>query len=170
MSASDVAAAPRTLRLISSAWAVATRPLPRKTAAATDMRALFAIRTPSELRDLARGHGQKRKAGREALIDARRCRIPAFLVFSSREVSLLSPADVTQLLRSWQHGDADALERLLPVVYDHLHRLAHARLRGNTPARHSRPPRSSTRRTSGSWMALTFPGRIARTSSRSAPA
>jgi len=38
--------------------------------------------------------------------------------------------DVTQLLRSWQHGDADALERLLPVVYDHLHRLAHARRRG----------------------------------------
>jgi RNA polymerase sigma-70 factor (ECF subfamily) len=45
-------------------------------------------------------------------------------------VPLLAPSDVTQLLRSWQHGDADALERLLPVVYDHLHRLAHARLRG----------------------------------------
>jgi RNA polymerase sigma factor (TIGR02999 family) len=47
----------------------------------------------------------------------------------------MAPADVTQLLRSWQHGDADALDRLLPIVYAHLRRLAHARLRGENSGR-----------------------------------
>jgi len=31
---------------------------------------------------------------------------------------------VTQLLRAWGDGDAGALERLVPLVYDELHRLA----------------------------------------------
>jgi len=36
-----------------------------------------------------------------------------------------SPAnDVTQLLRAWNAGDADAFERLVPLVYDELHRMA----------------------------------------------
>ena len=42
----------------------------------------------------------------------------------------MAPADVTQLLISWQKGDAEALERLLPLVYSELRRLAHARMRG----------------------------------------
>ena len=37
--------------------------------------------------------------------------------------------DVTALLRQWQQGDASALERLLPLVYDELRRVARARLR-----------------------------------------
>jgi RNA polymerase sigma factor (TIGR02999 family) len=32
-------------------------------------------------------------------------------------------ADVTTLLRAWRGGDAQALERLTPLVYDHLRRL-----------------------------------------------
>ncbi len=32
--------------------------------------------------------------------------------------------DVTQLLVDWSHGDEKALEKLLPLVYDELHRLA----------------------------------------------
>jgi len=37
--------------------------------------------------------------------------------------------DVTQLLDAWQRGDDSALERLLPLVYDELRRVARARLR-----------------------------------------
>lgn len=37
--------------------------------------------------------------------------------------------DVTQLLRLWSDGDAGALDRLVPLVYDHLHRIAHQHLR-----------------------------------------
>jgi RNA polymerase sigma factor (TIGR02999 family) len=37
---------------------------------------------------------------------------------------------VTELLTSWRAGDPAALEALIPVVYDELHRLAHHYLRG----------------------------------------
>ena len=37
--------------------------------------------------------------------------------------------DVTRLLQAWQAGDDDALDRLIPLVYDELHRVAQARLR-----------------------------------------
>ena len=40
-----------------------------------------------------------------------------------------STADISGLLRQWSEGDARALDRLIPVVYDHLRRLAHRRLR-----------------------------------------
>jgi RNA polymerase sigma factor (TIGR02999 family) len=36
-----------------------------------------------------------------------------------------SPLDVTQLLAAWSNGEQDALERLVPLVYSELHRLAH---------------------------------------------
>jgi RNA polymerase sigma factor (TIGR02999 family) len=32
--------------------------------------------------------------------------------------------DITRLLREWQGGSAEALERLIPLVYDELHRIA----------------------------------------------
>jgi len=41
--------------------------------------------------------------------------------------------DVTGLLQRWQAGDADALEQLLPLVYDELRRVARARLRQEQP-------------------------------------
>ena len=37
---------------------------------------------------------------------------------------------VTVLLRAWQAGDASALDRLMPIVYAELHRLARARMHG----------------------------------------
>lgn len=37
--------------------------------------------------------------------------------------------DVSQLLFDWSHGDADALTRLMPLVYDELRRLAGSYLR-----------------------------------------
>jgi RNA polymerase sigma-70 factor, ECF subfamily len=36
-----------------------------------------------------------------------------------------SPQDVTQLLVAWSNGEQQALERLTPLVYQELHRLAH---------------------------------------------
>lgn len=39
-----------------------------------------------------------------------------------------SPSDVTQLLRQWSDGDQDALNRLVPLMYAELRRLAHQRL------------------------------------------
>ena len=44
-----------------------------------------------------------------------------------------SNQDVTALLRQWQAGNADALERLLPLVYEELRRVARARLRQEQP-------------------------------------
>lgn len=45
-------------------------------------------------------------------------------------MSVPGPADVTGLLKAWQRGDATALERLTPVVYEHLRWLARRRMRG----------------------------------------
>ena len=41
--------------------------------------------------------------------------------------------EVTELLLSWRQGDAAALDRLIPVVYDELRRVARRRLRGESP-------------------------------------
>jgi len=40
-----------------------------------------------------------------------------------------SPEGVTQLLERWSEGDEKALDQLMPLVYDELHRLAGAYLR-----------------------------------------
>ena len=45
------------------------------------------------------------------------------------------PHEVTQLLQAWCHGDQGALDRLIPLVYDELHRLAHHYMR-REPAGH----------------------------------
>jgi len=37
----------------------------------------------------------------------------------------MAPDDVTQLLLAWRGGDKAAFDRLLPLVYDELRRLAH---------------------------------------------
>jgi len=41
--------------------------------------------------------------------------------------------DVTDLLLSWRQGDAAALDRLIPLVYDELRHVASRRLRGESP-------------------------------------
>jgi RNA polymerase sigma factor (TIGR02999 family) len=35
-----------------------------------------------------------------------------------------SPQEVTQLLENWRNGDKSALDQLMPLVYDELHRMA----------------------------------------------
>ncbi len=41
--------------------------------------------------------------------------------------------DVTRLLLAWRNGDGQALDRLVPLVYSELHRLAHRQMRGERP-------------------------------------
>ena len=43
------------------------------------------------------------------------------------------PQEVTQLLVDWSHGDRAALEKLTPLVYDELRRLAHHYMEGQRP-------------------------------------
>ena len=44
-----------------------------------------------------------------------------------------SPRDVTQLLVAWNRGDPAALERLMPLVYDELRRVARRSMRYERP-------------------------------------
>jgi RNA polymerase sigma-70 factor (ECF subfamily) len=46
---------------------------------------------------------------------------------------LAPPGEVTELLIDWSEGDEAAFERLVPLVYDELRRLARARLRRERP-------------------------------------
>jgi RNA polymerase sigma factor (TIGR02999 family) len=41
--------------------------------------------------------------------------------------------EITRLLQAWSEGDKSALERLVPLVYDELHRLAHHYMAGERP-------------------------------------
>ncbi|HEX6105893.1 MAG TPA: ECF-type sigma factor [Gemmatimonadales bacterium] len=45
-----------------------------------------------------------------------------------------APSDITGLLQRWGAGDADALDQLMPIVYERLRRLAHQRLRAERSA------------------------------------
>ncbi len=40
---------------------------------------------------------------------------------------------ITRLLQSWDHGDPSAVDKLVPLVYDELHRLAHRYMSGERP-------------------------------------
>jgi RNA polymerase sigma factor (TIGR02999 family) len=48
-------------------------------------------------------------------------------------VTTSARSDVTRLLLAWRGGDANALDRLLPLVYSELRRLAHGRMRAELP-------------------------------------
>src|SRR5216110_286871 len=47
----------------------------------------------------------------------------------------MTPAthEVTKLLRAWNDGNESALAKLMPLVYDELHRLAHQHMRREQP-------------------------------------
>src|SRR5947207_223877 len=51
----------------------------------------------------------------------------------SKEPRPAGPQEVTQLLANWSHGDHAALEKLIPLVYDELRRLAHHYMKGQRP-------------------------------------
>src|SRR5919205_337357 len=44
-----------------------------------------------------------------------------------------APPQVTDLLVAWSNGDKLAYDRLVPLVYDELHRLAHRYMSGERP-------------------------------------
>jgi RNA polymerase sigma factor (TIGR02999 family) len=46
---------------------------------------------------------------------------------------LIDVHDITSLLLSWRQGDDEALDRLVPLVYDELRRVARRQLRGESP-------------------------------------
>ncbi len=45
----------------------------------------------------------------------------------------IAPHQVTRLLQEWNDGDEGALEQLMPLVHDELHRLAHQHMRREGP-------------------------------------
>jgi RNA polymerase sigma factor (TIGR02999 family) len=49
------------------------------------------------------------------------------------QASQVSQHDVTRLLRAWGAGDERALEQLMPLVYEELHRLAHRYMSSEQP-------------------------------------
>ena len=46
-------------------------------------------------------------------------------------------SDITALLKAWRGGDLTALERLTPLVYDHLRRLGRQHVRKERPGAHA---------------------------------
>ncbi len=50
-----------------------------------------------------------------------------------------SPGEITELLLEWRHGNQAALERLMPLVYDELHRLAELYMRQERPGHTLQP-------------------------------
>ena len=75
--------------------------------------------------------------------------------------------DVTGLLRVWSDGDEHAFERLIPLVYDELHRMALRYLAGERSTSHSSRRRSSTRSAFDCSAGIRRAGRTAATSSAS---
>jgi RNA polymerase sigma factor (TIGR02999 family) len=51
----------------------------------------------------------------------------------SKDFNELIPGETTRLLAQWRAGDAAAFDRLLPVVYEELRRLASSYMRGERP-------------------------------------
>ena len=51
----------------------------------------------------------------------------------SGETRRTDPQEMTQLLAEWSHGDHTALEKLAPLVYEELRRLAHRYMNGQRP-------------------------------------
>lgn len=49
------------------------------------------------------------------------------------------PGEVTRLLLAWRQGDREALERLIPLVYGELHRMAERYLRRERPGHTLQP-------------------------------
>lgn len=54
-------------------------------------------------------------------------------------MSSLTPADVTAVLSRWSAGEEEAVERLLPLVYEELRKLARSSLRNERPGHTLQP-------------------------------
>jgi len=58
---------------------------------------------------------------------------PPRLGLPQRDLMTPAPHEVTQLLIDWSGGDQAALEKLMPLVYEELHRLAHRHMGRERP-------------------------------------
>src|SRR3954452_14175465 len=69
--------------------------------------------------------GRQGAGGRQNLQPARKTGWGDRLIFEPPDMNRTADArdcgDVTQLLRAWSAGDAGAIERVLPLVYEELH-------------------------------------------------
>jgi len=54
-------------------------------------------------------------------------------------MAAISPPEITQLLLAWSNGEQNALEKLAPLVYAELHRLAHHYMAGERPGHTLQP-------------------------------
>lgn len=52
---------------------------------------------------------------------------------------MASPSEITRLLEDWSRGDRQALDTLMPIVHDELHRLARGYLARETPGHTLQP-------------------------------
>jgi DNA-directed RNA polymerase specialized sigma24 family protein len=73
------------------------------------------------------------------------------------------PSGVTELLRRWNLGDREAMDRLMPIVYDELRRLAAGYLKGERRDHTLQP----TALVHEAYLRLVRSGRTGRTSSAS---
>jgi RNA polymerase sigma factor (TIGR02999 family) len=55
--------------------------------------------------------------------------VVCFAAVPAGRIAMSSSGEITQLLADWSEGDEVAFQRLLPLVYDELHRLANAYMR-----------------------------------------
>lgn len=69
----------------------------------------------------------------ETSIKSQNIRPIAVRPIAGRALNQLPPEDVTQLLLDWCEGDRGALSRLMPLVYDELHRQAERYMRRERP-------------------------------------
>ena len=89
----------------------------------TQTAAIILARAGRRVMELLKPVGDRRKQG---VIDLEKTNSYALPVFMSRP----SPHEVTQLLLDWRNGDKGALDKLTPLVYNELRRLANHYLRG----------------------------------------
>ena len=73
---------------------------------------------------------------------------------------------LTQLLQAWSEGDQGALEELMPVVYNDLHRLAQRYMANERPGHTLQPTALVMKLMCGCWSRRTLAGKAGRTFSR----
>jgi RNA polymerase sigma factor (TIGR02999 family) len=56
------------------------------------------------------------------------------MLLAAKGAVVSTPLEITGILRRWGEGDAEALDQLIPVVYDRLRQLAHQRLQAERGA------------------------------------
>ena len=87
-------------------------------------------------------------------------------MLESGAMTIFAADDLTGLLIEWRQGDEAALDRLTPLVYDELRRIAHRYVSASAMATRCKPPRWLTKLIFASRASRMLTGRIAHTFSR----